>query len=114
MALSATSDVGRVATAADATRNVAQQALETASQGTKTAGQSKLHACKLYDTLREELYAKFDKDRVADETQPGQAETWMAALGSSIEGLQKRMDEMNVPDVNLLTKLEQNLQQKIT
>ena len=42
---------------------------------------------------------------VGDETRPGQAETWMAALSSSIEGLQKRMDEMNVPDVNLLAKL---------
>ena len=37
----------------------------------------------------------------------------MAALGASIESLQKRMDEMNVPDVNILVNLEHNLQQKL-
>ena len=61
MALSAASDVGRVAAAADATRNVAQQALETASQATETAEQSELRAHELYDALREELCPKFDK-----------------------------------------------------
>ena len=60
------------------------------------------------------MRAKFDEDRVADETRRRQVETRMVSLGSSIEGLQKRMNELNVPDVNLLAKLEQNLQQKIT
>ena len=36
------------------------------------------------------------------------------ALGSSIEGLQKRMNELNVPDVTVLANLEQNVQRKIT
>ena len=41
-------------------------------------------------------------------------ETRLTALGSSIESLQKRMEGMNVPDVNVLANLEQNLQKKIT
>ena len=68
IASSAASDIGRVAAAADATRNVAQQALETASQAAETAGQSEAHARKLFDTMRDELHAKFDEDCVADET----------------------------------------------
>ena len=114
MASNAASDVGRVAAAADAMRNVAQQVLETASQAAEIAGQNEAHACKLFDTMREELRAKFDEDRVADETRRGQTETRLKALGSSIENLQKRMNEMNVPDVTVLANLEQNLQKKIT
>ena len=57
-----------VAAAADATHNVAQQALETASQAIETARQGKAHARKLFDTVRDELRAKFDEDRMADET----------------------------------------------
>lgn len=37
---------------------------------------------------------------------------WLAALGSTIESLQKQMNELNSPDVTLLAKLEQNLNQK--
>ena len=51
MASSATSDVGRVAVAADAMRNVAQQAMETASHVVETAGQSEARAQKLFDTM---------------------------------------------------------------
>ena len=109
IASTAASDVGRVAATADATRNVAQQALAAASQATETAGQSEAHAQKLFDTMRNELRAKFDEDRAADETRRGQTETRIAALGSSIEGLQKRMNELNVPDVTVLANLEQNL-----
>ena len=68
----------------------------------------------MFETMRDELRAKFDEDCVADETRRGQVETRLTALGSSIESLQKRMEGMNVPDVNVLAKLEQNLQQKIT
>ena len=64
--------------------------------------------------VQDELRMKFDEDRVADETRCGQAETRMAPLGASIESLQKRMNELNVPDVNVLGKLEQTLQHKIT
>ena len=114
MASSAASDVGRVAAAADATRNVAQQAMETASHAIETAGQSEGRAQKLFETMRDELRAKFDEDCVADETRRGWTETQIAVLGSSIERLQKRMEEMNVPNVNVLANLEQNLQKKIT
>ena len=44
------------------------------------------------------------KDHAADETRRGQTETQIIALGSSIESLQKRMNEMNAPDVNVLAK----------
>ena len=104
VASTAASDVGRVAVTTDAMRNVAQQALEIASQATKTASQSEAHACKLFANLRDELRTKFNKDHVADETRRRQAETWMAALGASIESLQKRMNEMNVPDVKFTGK----------
>ena len=114
IASTAASDVGRVAATADATRNVAQQAMEAASQAAETAGQSEARSRKLFETMRDELRAKFDEDRVADETRRGQTETRIAALGSSIEGLQKRMNELNVPDVTVLANLEQNLQRKIT
>ena len=80
----------------------------------ETAGQREAHARKLLDTMRDELRAKFDEDRVADEVRHGQSETRMAALGASIEGLQKRMNEINVPDITVLANLEQNLQEKIT
>ena len=99
---------------ADAMRNVAAQALEAASQTTKTAGQSELCTRKLFKTLQDELRVKFDEDRVTDETPHGQVETRLTALGTSIEGLQKRMNELNVPDVTVLANLEQNLQRKIT
>ena len=84
----AASDVQRVAATADATRNVAQQALETALQATETADQSEAHARKLFDTMQDELHAKFDEDRTVDETRRGQMEARITALGSSIEGLQ--------------------------
>ena len=100
--------------AADATCNVAQQALEIASQAAKTTGQSEAHARELFANLQDELRAKFDEDRVTDETRRGQTEARLTALGSSIEGLQKQMEEMNVPDVTVLANLEQNLQKKIT
>ena len=64
--------------------------------------------------MRKELRAKFAENRATDETRRGQTETRITALGSSIEGLQKRMNEMNVPDVTVLANLEQNLQRKIT
>ena len=64
-------------------------ALETASQAAESAGQSELCAREMLDTLQDELRAKFDEDRVAHETRCGQTETRMAALGTSIEGLQK-------------------------
>ena len=91
IASTAGSGVGRVAATADATRNVAHQALEAASQAIETAGQSEAHARKLFETLRDELGVKFDEDRAAHETRRGQTETRMAAFGSSIESLQKRM-----------------------
>ena len=102
----APSDVGRVAATANATRNVAQQALETASQAAESAGQSKTRACEMFDTLRDELRAKFAEDHVADEARRGQTETRITALGSSIEGLQKQMNELNILDVVVLAKLE--------
>ena len=108
------SDIRRVAATVDATHNVAQQALEAASHATKSAGQSELCACELFDTLQEELCVKFDEDRTADETRRGQEETRIVALRSSIESLQKRMNEMNVPDINVLANLEQNLQRATT
>ena len=151
MASTAVSGVENVAASADATRNVAEQALATASHAAgsiegivrkhvqrsqedtsravddivhrlatgmmaATAGsieQSELPTRGLVDTLRDELRAKFAEDRAADEARRGQTETRLATLGSSIEGLQKQMNELNVPDVALLVKLEQNLQQKI-
>ena len=66
--LTTASNVERVVAAADATHNVAQQALETASQAAKIAGQTKGHACKLFAKLRDELRTKFDEDRMTDET----------------------------------------------
>ena len=114
MASSAASDVGRVAAEADAIRNVAQQAMETVSQAAETARQSEERARKLFETMRDELPTKFDEDRVVDETRRGQTEARLTALGSSIEGLKKRMEEMNVPDVRVLANLDQNLQKKIT
>ena len=114
IASSAASDVGRVAATADATCNVAQQAMEAVSQAAETAGQSEAHARKLFETMRDELCMKFAEDRAADETRHGQVETRITALGSSIESLQKRMEGMNVPDMNVLANLEQNLQKKIT
>ena len=75
----------------------------------ESAGQSELRAREFFDTLREELRIKFDEDRVVDETRRGQMEKRIAALGSSIEGLQKRMNEMNVPSVTILANLELNL-----
>ena len=98
----------------DATRNVAQQALETASQATESAGQSKTHTREMFDTLRDELRAQFTEHRVADEARRGQTETRITALGSSIEGLQKQMNELNILDVAVLAKLEYSLQQKTT
>ena len=64
-------------------RNVAQQALETASQAAESAGQSEAHARELFANLRDELRAKFDEDRVTDETWRGQMEAQITALGSS-------------------------------
>ena len=61
----AASDVGRVAVTVDVARNVAQQALETASHTAESTGQSKLHACELFDTLQEELHIKFDENHTA-------------------------------------------------
>ena len=113
IASTAASDVGRVAATADATRNVAQQAMEAASQAAETAGQSEARTHKLFETMRDELHEKFDEDRVANETRRGQVETQLTALGSSIESLQKRMEGMNVPDMNVLATLEQNLQKKL-
>ena len=109
VAPTAASNVGRVTASADATCNVAQRALETTSQATKTSGQNEAHARELFAKLRDELRAKFDEDRVTDETRRGQVETRLTALGSSIKGLQKRMNELNVPDVTVLANLEQNL-----
>ena len=34
-------------------------------------------------------------------------------LSANVENLQKRMNELKTPDVNLLAKMEQNLQQQI-
>lgn len=48
-----------------------------------------------------------------DEVRRGQTEMRLATLGSSIEGLQKQMNELNVPDVTILAKMEQSLQQQI-
>ena len=64
IASTAASDVGRVATTADATRNVTQQAVETVSHAAESAGQSRAHARKLFDTLQDELLVKFDEDRI--------------------------------------------------
>ena len=111
------SDVGRVTAAADATRNVAAASVwKLRRKPQKTAGQSEV--CMLANCspsfARRAACAKFDEDRVTDETRRGQVETRLMALGSSIEGLQKRMNELNVPDVTVLANLEQNLQRKIT
>ena len=43
----------------------------------------------MVDTLRDELHTKFAEDRAANEARRGQTKTWLATLGSSIEGLQK-------------------------
>ena len=50
----------------------------------------------MFDTLRDELHAKFAEDCVADEARRGQTETRITALGSSIEGVQKQMNELNI------------------
>ena len=114
IASTAASDVGRIAATTDATRNVAQQAMEEVSQATETACQSEARTRKLFETTRQELRTKFAEDRAADETQCRQVEAQITALGSSIESLQKRMEGMNVPDMNVLATLEQNLRKKIT
>ena len=77
IASTAASDVGRVAATADATRNVAQQALETASHTAISAGQSEAHAHELFANLRDELHAKFDEDRVTDEARRRQRRGWL-------------------------------------
>ena len=48
-----------------------------------------------------------------DETRRGQTEAQLTTLRSNIEGLQKQMNELNIPDVTLLATIEQSLQQKI-
>lgn len=77
-----------------------------------TAGsieQSEQHTREMVDTLRDELRAKLDEDLVVDEIRRRQAETRLTTLGSSIEGLQKKMNELKIPDVTLLVKMEQGL-----
>lgn len=66
-----------------------------------TAGsleQSELHTRGMVDTLQDELRAKLAEDHVADEAKRRQTETQLSTLGSSIEGLQKRMNDLNIPD----------------
>ena len=81
-----------------------------------TAGsieQSEQQTRGMVDMLCDELCAKSAEDHAADEARRGQTETRLAILGSSIEGLQKRMNELSILAAALLVKLEQNLQQKI-
>ena len=74
-----------------------------------SVGQSELCTHGMGNTLRKELCTKFAEDHAADEARRGQTKTQLATLGSNIEGLQKQMNELNVPGVALLVKLEQNL-----
>ena len=68
----------------------------------------------MVDTLREELRLKFSEDQADEERRRGQVETRLTVLSANVENLQKRMNELQIPDVNLLAKMEQNLQQQIS
>ena len=63
--------------------------------------------------LREELRAKFNEDHAAEEMRRGQAETRMTLLTENVENLQKRINELQVPDLNMLASVEQNLQKQM-
>ena len=52
---------------------------------------------------------KISEDQADEERRGGQAETWLTVLSANVENLQKRMNELQIPDVNLLAKMEQNL-----
>ena len=67
----------------------------------------------MVDTLREELLAKFSGDHAAEELRRGQAEMRMTTLTANIENLQKRINELQVPDMNMLASMEQNLQKQM-
>ena len=67
----------------------------------------------MVDTLGEELRAKFNEDHAAEEIRRGQVETWMTLLIENVENLQKRINELQVPDLNMLASVEQNLQKQM-
>ena len=67
----------------------------------------------MVDTLRDKLRAKFTEDHATDEARRGKLEMRVSTLGSSIEGLQKQMNELNILDVTLLANMEQSLQRQI-
>lgn len=73
--------------------------MTAATAGSVEQSEQRTHG--MVDTLHNELRAKVAEDRAADDARRRQTETRLATLGSSIEGLQKRMNELNVPDVLL-------------
>ena len=102
---------------ADTSRAVDDVAHRLATQLTAAASgsveRSESRTRSMVDTLREELRAKFSKDHAAEELRRGQAETRMTMLTANVENLQKRINELQIPNMNMLASMEQNLQKQM-
>ena len=85
--------------------------LTAAASGSVERSESCMHS--MVDTHREELSAKFSKDHAAEELRRGQGETRMTTLTANFENLQKRINELQIPDMNMLASMEQNLQKQM-
>ena len=85
--------------------------LKAAASGSVERSESRTRS--MVDTLREELRAKFREDHTAEESRRGQAETRMTTLTANVESLQKRINELQIPDMSMLGSMEQNLQNQM-
>ena len=85
--------------------------LTAATPGSVERSESRTRS--MVDMLREELRAKFNEDHAAEEMRRGHAETRMTLLTENVENLQKRINELQVPDLNMLASVEQNLQKQM-
>ena len=84
----------------------------TAASGSVEHSESRMRS--MVDTLREELRTKFNEDHAAEELQCKQAETRMTILTANVKNLQKRINELQIPDMSMLASMEQNLQKQMT
>ena len=102
---------------ADTSRTVDDVAHHLATQLTAAASgsveRSESRTRSMVDTLREELRAKFNEDHAAEELRRRQAETRMTTLTANVENLQKRINELQIPDMSMLAGMEQNLQKQM-
>ena len=85
--------------------------LTAAASGSVERSESRTRS--MVDTLRKELHAKFSEDHAAEELRRGQAETRMTTLTAIIKNLQKRINELQIPDMSMLASIRQNLQKQM-